>query len=247
MEEEVLKAWWENREPMYEDHYYANTRIKKLLAGHPSRLFTRKRMTHWQFKSLAKWLEDDCGLTASKYAEVDTKRAIFIHICGQGATFRDASKYWEVSGSQVSKFFHEVLDALVLLSLQNITMYEVDEAVAVAKNKRKKTVASASDSYELPLGSEEEEVIEDGNGDSSSNARFPWSECPRVSRALIELAQSQTMQGLQNGIGFKTKGWNNIIDALNTLLMELGLVHLPTVDKDIVQSRWQTVKRKWKV
>jgi hypothetical protein len=62
---------------------------------------------------------------------VEAKLGIFLYICGQGVSYRGAFIHWEVSISQVSVFFHQVLRALLELAKHNIKMFPTDEAVPV--------------------------------------------------------------------------------------------------------------------
>lgn len=98
-EEQMLRDRWNSRIPMFSagnyDENYANDRIKALLNGHSELLRIRTRLSRFQFESLSNRLAED-GLRDSKKASVSTKLAIFIHICGQGALYRDVAEYWKV-------------------------------------------------------------------------------------------------------------------------------------------------------
>lgn len=101
-EEQALRDRWNSRIDMFatrDDEYYANNHIKALLNGHPDLLRIRTRLTRFQFETLLVWLAEEGGLSDSKYVTVDTKLAIFMHICGQGALYRDIGKYWKVPWS----------------------------------------------------------------------------------------------------------------------------------------------------
>lgn len=119
------------RAVMYENPHLPNQKIAKLLRGHPERLRRQTRLTLYQFERLAAWLKDNTDLKGSRYVNLNAKLGIFLYICGSGCTFRNAAEYFEVSNSQVSIFFHQVLNALVKLAKHNIKMYEPDEDIPV--------------------------------------------------------------------------------------------------------------------
>ena len=118
-----------NRKEMFEDSEHANKLVVKLLQSHSERIRIETRLTLDQFKSLAFWLEENSQLTSSKYASVETKLCIFLFICAHGVSFRAAANRYEVAWSQISKFFHQVLDGLVLLCKENVVLQEEDVPV----------------------------------------------------------------------------------------------------------------------
>ncbi|RDI89139.1 hypothetical protein Vi05172_g23 [Venturia inaequalis] len=108
-----------NRRPMYSlDRFKADRDIAHYLHRdtHPDLLKNECRLTRRQFISLAQWLDENTELTGSKYANLNTKLCIFLHLCGHRGSFRDtANRYW-VPYSQIHKYFYEVLAALLLLA-----------------------------------------------------------------------------------------------------------------------------------
>jgi len=118
-----------DRKEMFEDSEYANKLVEKLLQSHSERIRIETRLTLDQFKSLALWLKENSKLTSSKHATLETKLCIFLYICAHGVSFRAAGNRYEVAWSQISKFFHQVLDGLVLLCKENIVLQEEDVPV----------------------------------------------------------------------------------------------------------------------
>lgn len=84
-----------------------------------------------------------------------------------------------------------------------------------AKNKRKKITTPTDGGND----SEEEEDVEDaeeGDGNGTGNTGFPWTQYPRIARALIESAYRQVVLGLQNGVGFKLKAGATLLPSLTS-------------------------------
>lgn len=79
------------RQQMFEIPHNTNQHIASFFRGHPEKLRIETRLTLYQFETLATWLKDNTNLEASRYANINTKLAIFLYICGQGCSYRGAS------------------------------------------------------------------------------------------------------------------------------------------------------------
>lgn len=121
-----------DRQTMFENPHYANTKIADLLQGHEERLRREIRLSFIQFDRLAAWLSDNTTLCDSRFVNLRAKLAIFLYICGHGVSYRNASIHWELNLDRISTFFHEVLTAILHLAKANIIMYKEEERPAVA-------------------------------------------------------------------------------------------------------------------
>jgi hypothetical protein len=105
------------------------------------------------------------------------------------------------------------------------------------KKQKIATPTGDSDASSEPESDGDEE-LGDVNGPGSDS--YPWD--AYLVRVLCEAAQRQVELGLQNGTGFKGDGWKNTVKDVNEAS---GIER--QVDKKKVHSKWQTIKKQWKV
>ncbi|RDI79135.1 hypothetical protein Vi05172_g10856 [Venturia inaequalis] len=125
---------WNARMVMFsKDRDFANRRTAIILdeATHPDIIKIESRLTKYQFKSLARWLEQNATVSDSKYAILNTKLMLFLHICGHDASFRSTGTRFWMPWSQISKYFHQVLEGLVQLAQEAIQGYDINDSPSV--------------------------------------------------------------------------------------------------------------------
>lgn len=92
---------------------------------------------------------------------------------------------------------------------------------------------------DLPPGSSDEsrESVESDKEevDETASDSYIWE--PRTIREMLLSAQRQANCALQQGTGFKRKAWNRMVKDIN-ILPNLNR----TVNRRILQSKWQTIK-----
>lgn len=100
---------------------------------HPRRIQEVFRMLLYTFLQLQIWLQENTNLKASKHIGVPEKLAIFVETIGRGTTNRGVQERFQHSGDTVSRYFHEVLDALVQMYACYVKLpdekYQTDERI----------------------------------------------------------------------------------------------------------------------
>lgn len=92
--------------------------VRELIeSAHPERVQEVLRMQLKPFKAFCNVMRKEGLLKDSVHGHtVEEQVAIFLHIVGQGTTFRNAEERFQLSIQTIHGFFHEVLDALVELA-----------------------------------------------------------------------------------------------------------------------------------
>ena len=83
--------------------------------NHPRRIQEIFRMPLYTFLQLEIWLKEHTHLQASRHITVTEKLAMFLATTGHGTTNRGIQERFQHSGETISRCFHEVLNALVLM------------------------------------------------------------------------------------------------------------------------------------
>ena len=81
--------------------------------NHPQGIQEVFLMPLYNFLQLQTWLQKNSNLKPSKHVGVPEMLAIFVKTAGRGTTNRAVEEKFQHSGDNVSRYFHEVLDALV--------------------------------------------------------------------------------------------------------------------------------------
>jgi DDE superfamily endonuclease len=86
-----------------------------LSSGHDGRIQEVLRMQLKPFKVLCTIMRKDWLLFASRHISVEEALAMFLHVVGRGACFRDVEKRYQHSGATVFRYFRAVVGALLAL------------------------------------------------------------------------------------------------------------------------------------
>lgn len=89
--------------------------VQKLLKGHPRAFQRTFRMPRYTYRKLEEFFENNTDLEASDTISIAQKFAMFIWIVGKGASNRDVQDRFQHSGDTVSRCFHQVLKALLIV------------------------------------------------------------------------------------------------------------------------------------
>ena len=82
------------------------------------------------FYSLVTWLEEHTSLKSLKGVSIQEKVAIFIFTCGHGVSSRLVQERFQHSGSTISRCFHQVLKALLILHSKVVQLSTKDSPLA---------------------------------------------------------------------------------------------------------------------
>lgn len=105
-------------DPLYGERY-----IEKLLTdGHQDRIKMVTRCTKMQFIQLHNWLCTHANLKASSGASTKQKLAIFLAKCAEGDSVRSVMEKFHRSASRIHEYFHQVLDAMMVLHRSYVQM-----------------------------------------------------------------------------------------------------------------------------
>ena len=96
--------------------------IQELLGdtSRTDRCYQNLRMNRINFLNLCQLLKNEYGVSSSKNIRVEEKVAIFLYIVGQSQSSRAAQERFQRSGETIHNHFHEILNALVNMSIHNI-------------------------------------------------------------------------------------------------------------------------------
>ncbi len=121
IEKEIIE-FRKQRNPIVMDSIrQGETLTRELVNAADSRFIPVARMRSEVFAGLLQKLKQ-LGLAPSRYVSAEEKLLIFLYISGENASNRNAREYFQHSGSTISKYFREVLDACVLLAKQLIQL-----------------------------------------------------------------------------------------------------------------------------
>lgn len=142
-----MPTFWENYDQVVEQllilciisavQYYAESHYNKIpcrisnLSGeeyvesiihqhHPGPIQEVFRMPLYTFLQLDIWLQENTFLKPSRYISVAEKLTMFLSSVGYAITNRGVQERFQHSGETVSRCFHEVLQALVLMHVQYV-------------------------------------------------------------------------------------------------------------------------------
>ena len=92
-----------------------HTYTKEILNGHLSNIQRTFRMPAYTLDKLQEWLFDHTNLALSRSIGIAEKIAMYMYSVGHGASNERICDCFQHSGETVSRCFHEVSDALVIL------------------------------------------------------------------------------------------------------------------------------------
>ena len=103
---------------------------QEVMIGHPRRFQEVMRMPRYTFGRLVRFLEERTDLQSSRNISIEEKLAMFMHAVGHGQGNQSVQERYQHSGETVSRCFHEVLNALMIVHLHYIQQPDKDERLA---------------------------------------------------------------------------------------------------------------------
>ena len=124
-----------NKTPCRISNLSGNAYVEALVnQQHPRRIQEIFRMPLYTFVELQIYLAENTELRSSKAIGIAEKLAMFIETIGRGTTNRGIQERFQHSGATVSRCFHEVLNALLILHTKYVQLpvapYQVGNRIA---------------------------------------------------------------------------------------------------------------------
>jgi hypothetical protein len=110
--------------------------VKEVLEGHELRCKQDFWMEKHIFHSLVECLRDRCRLRDTDYVSVEEQVAIFLYAVSKNASNRTLQGRFQHSGETISRYFHIVLNALMILSASLIRLPPINVPFKVASNPK---------------------------------------------------------------------------------------------------------------
>ena len=92
-----------------------NAYLTELLTGNPRRVSEVLGMSAATFNKLCEWIHNYTLLRGTRGMSLNEKVTMFVWTLIHGASNREVQERWTHSGDTVSQYFHEVLEAFVIL------------------------------------------------------------------------------------------------------------------------------------
>ncbi len=88
------------------------------------------------FQFLCSELQMKCHLKSSKFIAIEEKVAMFLWTVAHSASNRDAQEWFQHSGETVSRYFHEVLEAINSLIPEYIKLPNINISTTITSNSK---------------------------------------------------------------------------------------------------------------
>jgi hypothetical protein len=110
--------------------------VKEVLEGHELRCKRDFRMEKHIFHNLVECLRERCLLRDTDFVSIEEQVAIFLYAVSKNASNRTLQGQFQHSGETISRYFHIVLNALMILSTSIIQLPPIDVPFKVASNPK---------------------------------------------------------------------------------------------------------------
>ncbi|XP_051212617.1 uncharacterized protein [Lolium perenne] len=110
--------------------------VKEVLEGHELRCKRDFRMEKHIFHNLVECLRERCLLRDTDFVSIEEQVAIFLYAVSKNASNRTLQGQFQHSGETISRYFHIVLNALMILSTSIIQLPPINVPFKVASNPK---------------------------------------------------------------------------------------------------------------
>ena len=110
--------------------------VREVLEGHELRCKRDFRMEQYIFRNLVQCLRERCHLRDTNFVSVEEQVGIFLYAVSKNATNHTLQGQFQHSGEVISRYFHIVLNALMILSGRIKQLPPINVPLKVARNTK---------------------------------------------------------------------------------------------------------------